>query len=146
MKWWSDCPASHVSVGGCVSPQRGNKTDFSFVILQRKSQTQQVREFHTKSIKDKAVHLRGLFSANSAEILKVTISDYICDSTVCCALPAFYRMFMCTLKHAIFLHAACFPCLVIIFGCSRHMCVYDACSAGDDSVLERQRTNSHGKS
>ncbi|XP_074473589.1 F-actin-monooxygenase MICAL2 isoform X6 [Sebastes fasciatus] len=37
---------------------------------QKKAQTQQAREFHTKSIKDKAVHLRGLFSAESSAGLK----------------------------------------------------------------------------
>ncbi|XP_034727040.1 F-actin-monooxygenase MICAL2 isoform X5 [Etheostoma cragini] len=37
---------------------------------QKKAQTQQAREFHTKSIKEKAVHLRGLFSADSSAGLK----------------------------------------------------------------------------
>ncbi|XP_041803127.1 F-actin-monooxygenase MICAL2 isoform X3 [Chelmon rostratus] len=37
---------------------------------QKKAQTQQAREFHTKSIKDKAVHLSGLFSADSSAVLK----------------------------------------------------------------------------
>ncbi|XP_032370224.1 F-actin-monooxygenase MICAL2 isoform X6 [Etheostoma spectabile] len=37
---------------------------------QKKAQTQQAREFHTKSIKEKAVHLRGLFSADSSAVLK----------------------------------------------------------------------------
>ncbi|XP_008286392.1 protein-methionine sulfoxide oxidase MICAL2 isoform X3 [Stegastes partitus] len=37
---------------------------------QRKAQTQQVREFHAKSIKEKAVHLSGLFSADASAVLK----------------------------------------------------------------------------
>ncbi|XP_061599147.1 F-actin-monooxygenase MICAL2 isoform X2 [Cololabis saira] len=39
-------------------------------VSEKKAQTQQVREFHAKSIKEKAVHLRGLFSADTAETLK----------------------------------------------------------------------------
>uniref|UniRef100_A0A7N8Y8G5 F-actin monooxygenase n=1 Tax=Mastacembelus armatus TaxID=205130 RepID=A0A7N8Y8G5_9TELE len=37
---------------------------------QKKAQTQQAREFHTKSIKEKAVHLSGLFSGDSSAIHK----------------------------------------------------------------------------
>ncbi|XP_040915310.1 F-actin-monooxygenase MICAL2 isoform X4 [Toxotes jaculatrix] len=37
---------------------------------QKKAQTQQTREFHTKSIKEKAVHLSGLFSGDSSAVLK----------------------------------------------------------------------------
>ncbi|KAL7406425.1 hypothetical protein ABVT39_019476 [Epinephelus coioides] len=37
---------------------------------QKKAQTQQAREFHSKSIKEKAVHLTGLFSADSSAALK----------------------------------------------------------------------------
>ncbi|KAL3065485.1 hypothetical protein OYC64_015622 [Pagothenia borchgrevinki] len=39
-------------------------------VSEKKAQTQQAREFHTKSIKEKAVHLRGLFSAESSAELK----------------------------------------------------------------------------
>ncbi|KAM6943092.1 F-actin-monooxygenase MICAL2 isoform 2-T2 [Xenentodon cancila] len=39
-------------------------------VSEKKAHTQQVREFHTKSIKEKAVHLRGLFSADTAETLE----------------------------------------------------------------------------
>ncbi|XP_006780211.1 F-actin-monooxygenase MICAL2 isoform X4 [Neolamprologus brichardi] len=39
-------------------------------VTQKKAQTQQVREFHAKSIKEKAVHLSGLFSGNSSDVLK----------------------------------------------------------------------------
>ncbi|KAM3625192.1 uncharacterized protein V6R79_008392 [Siganus canaliculatus] len=35
-------------------------------VSEKKAQTQQVREFHSKSIKEKAVHLRGLFSGDSS--------------------------------------------------------------------------------
>ncbi|XP_026175910.1 F-actin-monooxygenase MICAL2 isoform X3 [Mastacembelus armatus] len=39
-------------------------------ISEKKAQTQQAREFHTKSIKEKAVHLSGLFSGDSSAIHK----------------------------------------------------------------------------
>ncbi|XP_039868008.1 F-actin-monooxygenase MICAL2 isoform X2 [Simochromis diagramma] len=39
-------------------------------ISEKKAQTQQVREFHAKSIKEKAVHLSGLFSGNGSDVLK----------------------------------------------------------------------------
>ncbi|XP_039993503.1 F-actin-monooxygenase MICAL2 isoform X4 [Xiphias gladius] len=37
---------------------------------QKKAQAQQTKEFHTKSIKEKAVHLRALFSGDSSAVLK----------------------------------------------------------------------------
>ncbi|XP_056236773.1 F-actin-monooxygenase mical2b isoform X4 [Seriola aureovittata] len=37
---------------------------------QKKAQTLQTREFHTKSIKEKAVHLSGLFSGDSSAVVK----------------------------------------------------------------------------
>lgn len=39
-------------------------------VSEKKAQTQQAREFHSKSIKEKAVHLSGLFSADSPAALK----------------------------------------------------------------------------
>ncbi|XP_067445041.1 F-actin-monooxygenase MICAL2 isoform X1 [Thunnus thynnus] len=39
-------------------------------ISEKKAQTQQSREFHSKSIKEKAVHLSGLFSGDSSAVLK----------------------------------------------------------------------------
>ncbi|XP_040914984.1 F-actin-monooxygenase MICAL2 isoform X2 [Toxotes jaculatrix] len=39
-------------------------------VSEKKAQTQQTREFHTKSIKEKAVHLSGLFSGDSSAVLK----------------------------------------------------------------------------
>ncbi|XP_069385166.1 F-actin-monooxygenase MICAL2 isoform X2 [Paralichthys olivaceus] len=39
-------------------------------VSEKKAQTQQTREFHTKSIKEKAVHLRGMFSGDSSADLK----------------------------------------------------------------------------
>ncbi|KAK1891911.1 [F-actin]-monooxygenase MICAL2 [Dissostichus eleginoides] len=39
-------------------------------VSEKKARTQQAREFQTKSIKEKAVHLRGLFSAESSAELK----------------------------------------------------------------------------
>ncbi|XP_051800738.1 F-actin-monooxygenase MICAL2 isoform X1 [Acanthochromis polyacanthus] len=39
-------------------------------ISEKKAQTQQVREFHAKSIKEKAVHLSGLFETDGSALLK----------------------------------------------------------------------------
>ncbi|RVE74524.1 hypothetical protein OJAV_G00022840 [Oryzias javanicus] len=39
-------------------------------VSEKRAQTQKVREFHSKSIKEKAVHLRGLFSEDSCDVLK----------------------------------------------------------------------------
>ncbi|XP_054464427.1 F-actin-monooxygenase MICAL2 isoform X2 [Anoplopoma fimbria] len=39
-------------------------------VSEKKAQTQQAREFHSKSIKEKAVHLSGLFSADDSAVLK----------------------------------------------------------------------------
>ncbi|KAM9366751.1 F-actin-monooxygenase MICAL2 isoform 2-T2 [Symphorus nematophorus] len=39
-------------------------------VSEKKAQTQQTREFQTKSIKEKAVHLSGLFSGDSSAVLK----------------------------------------------------------------------------
>ncbi|XP_039466496.1 F-actin-monooxygenase MICAL2 isoform X5 [Oreochromis aureus] len=47
-----------------------NKPNYTIRKTQKKAQTQQVREFHAKSIKEKAVHLSGLFSGNSSDVLK----------------------------------------------------------------------------
>lgn len=74
----------HVCRWECFSLLWGNKTDgLSFVrvlpvILQRKAQSQQAREFHKKSIKEKGVYLSGLFSEDSSAVLKVTISSSMC--------------------------------------------------------------------
>lgn len=84
--------------------ETGGETDgFSFVpvlrvILQKKAQTQQAREFHTKSIKEKAVHLSGMFSGDSSAVLKVNISSLICDPPWSCVLhylPPTVCLFAC---------------------------------------------------
>lgn len=96
--WWEN--VSHCTEEASLT--------FSFVpmlrvILQKKAQTQQAREFHTKSIKEKAVHLSGLFSGDSA-VLKVTIASVICDPTPALrfALPAPHSVFICMWKHVMF--------------------------------------------
>uniref|UniRef100_A0A665V1C9 F-actin monooxygenase n=1 Tax=Echeneis naucrates TaxID=173247 RepID=A0A665V1C9_ECHNA len=68
---------------------------FSFVpvlcvILQKKAQAQQTKEFYTKSIKEKGVHLSGLFSGDGSAVVKVTILSLICDLALvlCFAPPA----------------------------------------------------------
>nr|XP_046243432.1 F-actin-monooxygenase MICAL2 isoform X7 [Scatophagus argus] len=47
-----------------------NTPSYNVRKTQKKAQTQQAREFHTKSIKEKAVHLSGLFSGDSSAVLK----------------------------------------------------------------------------
>lgn len=100
--WWEN--VSHCS-------ETGGETDgFSFVpvlrvILQKKAQTQQAREFHTKSIKEKAVHLSGMFSGDSSAVLKVNISSLICDPPWSCVLhylPPTVFFCICMWKHAMF--------------------------------------------
>lgn len=50
---------------------------FCPVILQKKAQAQQTREFHKKSIKEKAVHLSGLFTGDGPAEVKVTAGSVI---------------------------------------------------------------------
>ncbi len=93
----------HMSVRECISLCWGDETDgFSLVpvlrvILQKKAKTQQAREFQTKSIKEKAVHLSGLFSGDSSAVLKVTISSLMCDPApaLCFAPAAPHSVFIC---------------------------------------------------
>ncbi|XP_030270575.1 F-actin-monooxygenase MICAL2 isoform X6 [Sparus aurata] len=47
-----------------------NKPNYTLRRTQKKAQTQQAREFQTKSIKEKGVHLSGLFSGDSSAVLK----------------------------------------------------------------------------
>ncbi|XP_026023847.1 F-actin-monooxygenase MICAL2 isoform X4 [Astatotilapia calliptera] len=47
-----------------------NKPNYTIRKTQKKAQTQQVREFHAKSIKEKAIHLSGLFPGNGSDVLK----------------------------------------------------------------------------
>nr|XP_019954407.1 PREDICTED: F-actin-methionine sulfoxide oxidase MICAL2 isoform X1 [Paralichthys olivaceus] len=72
----ADPPASSSSSSSCHSAihfmsrvlQRLREVDEH--VSEKKAQTQQTREFHTKSIKEKAVHLRGMFSGDSSADLK----------------------------------------------------------------------------
>ncbi|XP_032370169.1 F-actin-monooxygenase MICAL2 isoform X2 [Etheostoma spectabile] len=69
----ADAPASSPSCHSAIHfmsrvLQRLREVDAH--VSEKKAQTQQAREFHTKSIKEKAVHLRGLFSADSSAVLK----------------------------------------------------------------------------
>lgn len=50
---------------------------FCPVIPQKKAQAQQTREFHKKSIKEKAVHLSGLFTGDGPAEVKVTAGSVI---------------------------------------------------------------------
>lgn len=58
----------------CCTQRRDWRVFFCLcpVILQKKAQTQQTREFHKKSIKEKAVHLSSLLAGGGPAELKVT--------------------------------------------------------------------------
>lgn len=63
---------------------------FCPVILQKKAQAQQTREFHKKSIKEKAVHLSGLFTGDGPAEVKVTAGSVIAPplaSPAACSSP-----------------------------------------------------------
>uniref|UniRef100_A0A4W6G0Y9 F-actin monooxygenase n=1 Tax=Lates calcarifer TaxID=8187 RepID=A0A4W6G0Y9_LATCA len=62
------------------------KTCGSVWFIDRRAQTQQTREFHTKSIKEKAVHLTGLFSGETSAELKVTTSCSMTPPWSCVSL------------------------------------------------------------
>ncbi|CAK6954770.1 F-actin-monooxygenase MICAL2 [Scomber scombrus] len=69
----ADSPASSLSCHSAVLfmsrvLQRLKEVDEH--VSEKKAQTQQTREFHSKSIKEKAVHLSGLFSGDSSSLLK----------------------------------------------------------------------------
>uniref|UniRef100_A0AAY4BAU7 F-actin monooxygenase n=1 Tax=Denticeps clupeoides TaxID=299321 RepID=A0AAY4BAU7_9TELE len=76
------CPETHCSVPPFISISSSTRSTVPRGLLQRKAQTQNAREFHKKSIKEKAVHLSGLFSASpGVTTSQVTISECagICD-------------------------------------------------------------------
>lgn len=68
------------------------------VVLQKKAQAQQTREFHKKSIKEKAVHLSSLFTGGGPAELKVTAG---CVMAPPAALPS------SMLASTLIAHAAC---------------------------------------
>uniref|UniRef100_A0A672IE71 F-actin monooxygenase n=1 Tax=Salarias fasciatus TaxID=181472 RepID=A0A672IE71_SALFA len=92
-------------IGGCEAASPMTFLMLVFVLLQKKAQTQQVREFQSKSIKEKAVHLRGLFSADSDAVLKVIMWSMTANPavTLCFALTSpSNRAFICMRKRTWF--------------------------------------------
>ncbi|XP_038154616.1 F-actin-monooxygenase MICAL2 isoform X2 [Cyprinodon tularosa] len=81
-------------------------------ISEKKAQTQQVREFQTKSIKEKAVHLRGLFSGPSSDVLqgssiKRTFSQSV-DKCHMCSKRVYMVERVCA--EGLYFHRECFRC------------------------------------
>ncbi|XP_017260069.1 F-actin-monooxygenase MICAL2 isoform X3 [Kryptolebias marmoratus] len=81
-------------------------------ISEKKAQTQQVREFHTKSIKEKAVHLRRLFSEDSSDALKSSSvrRTFSQTSEKChsCAKRVYMIEKICA--EGLYFHRECFRC------------------------------------
>ncbi|KAG7274445.1 hypothetical protein CRUP_033601 [Coryphaenoides rupestris] len=78
---------------------------------QKKAQTQHAREFHNKSIKEKAHHLRDLFSGDTAPVPKGSVHRTLPQSTDKCHLCA-KRIYVveriCT--EGLYFHRECFRC------------------------------------
>uniref|UniRef100_A0AAX7UGF9 F-actin monooxygenase n=1 Tax=Astatotilapia calliptera TaxID=8154 RepID=A0AAX7UGF9_ASTCA len=97
------------------------------VLLVIATETQQVREFHAKSIKEKAIHLSGLFPGNGSDVLKVNISSLMCDPTLSCvslcSLPLKVSSFARSLKRKLRLSLSVsvivtdlkFTCMILLF-------------------------------
>ncbi|XP_026234316.1 F-actin-monooxygenase MICAL2 isoform X3 [Anabas testudineus] len=79
---------------------------------QKKAQTQQSREFHTKSVKDKAVHLSGLFSEDSSTGLKVGSVRRTFPSSVDKCHSCERRVYMVerVCAEGLYFHRECFRC------------------------------------
>ncbi|XP_053283548.1 F-actin-monooxygenase mical2b isoform X2 [Pleuronectes platessa] len=114
----ADPPASSSSSSSCHSAihfmsrvlQRLREVDEH--VSEKKAQTQQTREFHTKSIKDKAMHLRGLFSGDgSAELKSCSVRRSFPQSGDKCH-SCERRVYMVERVSAegLFFHRECFRC------------------------------------
>ncbi|XP_026234314.1 F-actin-monooxygenase MICAL2 isoform X2 [Anabas testudineus] len=81
-------------------------------ISEKKAQTQQSREFHTKSVKDKAVHLSGLFSEDSSTGLKVGSVRRTFPSSVDKCHSCERRVYMVerVCAEGLYFHRECFRC------------------------------------
>ncbi|XP_063737342.1 LOW QUALITY PROTEIN: F-actin-monooxygenase MICAL2 [Eleginops maclovinus] len=85
-------------------------------VSEKKAQTQQAREFQTKSIKEKAVHLRGLFSAESSAALKggSVRRAFLPSGDKCHSCEKRVYMVERVCAEGLFFHRECFRC----FTCS----------------------------
>ncbi|XP_071344619.1 F-actin-monooxygenase MICAL2 isoform X2 [Trachinotus anak] len=81
-------------------------------VSEKKAQTQQTREFHTKSIKEKAVHLRGLFSGDSSAVVKGgslrRAFPQSGDKCHCCERRVYMVERVCA--EGLYFHRECFRC------------------------------------
>ncbi|XP_023187920.1 F-actin-monooxygenase MICAL2 isoform X5 [Xiphophorus maculatus] len=81
-------------------------------MTQKKAQTQQVREFQTKSIKEKAVHLSGLFSGDSPDVLKGSsirrTFSQSADKCYSCSKRVYMVERVCA--EGFYFHRECFRC------------------------------------
>ncbi|XP_035986649.1 F-actin-monooxygenase MICAL2 isoform X6 [Fundulus heteroclitus] len=81
-------------------------------VSEKKAQTQQVREFQTKSIKEKAVHLRGLFSGHSSDVLKGSsirrTFSQSADKCHSCSKRVYMVERVCA--EGLYFHRECFRC------------------------------------
>ncbi|KAM4630469.1 F-actin-monooxygenase MICAL2 [Polymixia lowei] len=80
-------------------------------ISEKKAQTQHAREFHNKSIKDKAVHLSGLFSGDTASIPKGSLRrEFPQSSDKChsCERRVYVVERICA--EGLYFHRECFRC------------------------------------
>lgn len=81
------------------------------VILQKKAQAQQTREFHKKSIKEKAVHLSGLFTGGGPAELQVTAGFVMAPPAPPRPLPS--SMLVSMLTHTMWHAAFLLSCLLL---------------------------------
>ncbi|XP_032416482.1 F-actin-monooxygenase MICAL2 isoform X2 [Xiphophorus hellerii] len=81
-------------------------------VSEKKAQTQQVREFQTKSIKEKAVHLSGLFSGDSPDVLKGSsirrTFSQSADKCYSCSKRVYMVERVCA--EGFYFHRECFRC------------------------------------
>uniref|UniRef100_A0A3Q2P0U9 F-actin monooxygenase n=1 Tax=Fundulus heteroclitus TaxID=8078 RepID=A0A3Q2P0U9_FUNHE len=89
-----------------------NQNSYTIHKTQKKAQTQQVREFQTKSIKEKAVHLRGLFSGHSSDVLKGSsirrTFSQSADKCHSCSKRVYMVERVCA--EGLYFHRECFRC------------------------------------
>ncbi|XP_042344199.1 F-actin-monooxygenase MICAL2 isoform X2 [Plectropomus leopardus] len=81
-------------------------------VCEKKAQTQQAREFQAKSIKEKAVHLSGLFSADSSAALKggSVRRAFLPSGDKCHSCERRVYMVERVCAEGLFFHRECFRC------------------------------------
>ncbi|XP_048118173.1 F-actin-monooxygenase MICAL2 isoform X6 [Alosa alosa] len=79
-------------------------------ITQRKAQTQNAREFHKKSIKEKAVHLSSLFSSSETSAAQGSFRRELGGSELCHACNRRVYVVERISAEGLFFHRECFRC------------------------------------